>query len=161
MARSAWEPARIYRPCSWLLAGLKLQHIPYGLLAGNHRPNIRRISLDTHARRRPRQHQAGKVRALAISGVAGEGVTKFRRSRIRHRFGESSWYALFAPKGTPTEIIGKVNRDVDRVLTLPDVREKAVTLGYRLVGGTPAKLGEFLRNEITKWAELAQAGSFQ
>ena len=63
---------------------------------------------------------------------------------------------MFAPKGTPKDIIVKVNRDIERVLALPDVKEKGVTLGYRFVGGPPEKLGEFLKSEIAKWAEVAK-----
>jgi tripartite-type tricarboxylate transporter receptor subunit TctC len=66
-----------------------------------------------------------------------------------------------APKGTPKEIIAKVNADVERVLALPDVREKAVTLGYRYVGGPPDKLAAFLAHEIAKWAEVAKSASLK
>jgi tripartite-type tricarboxylate transporter receptor subunit TctC len=74
---------------------------------------------------------------------------------------ETSWYALFAPKGTPKEIIAKVNADVERILAMPDVKEKGVTLGYRFVGGSPEKLAAFLKNEIAKWAEVAQSASLK
>lgn len=52
---------------------------------------------------------------------------------------ETSWYAVFAPKGTPPEII-KVNADLTCILGLPDAKEKGVTLGYRYVGGLLDKL---------------------
>jgi tripartite-type tricarboxylate transporter receptor subunit TctC len=74
---------------------------------------------------------------------------------------ETSWYALFAPKGTPKEITGNVNTDVERILALPDVKEKAVTLGYRYVGGSPEKLDAFLKHEIAKWAQLAHSASLK
>src|SRR5262245_50158292 len=50
---------------------------------------------------------------------------------------------MFAPRGTPGEIIAKVNADVERILAMPDVKEKGVTLGYRFVGGSPEKLAAF------------------
>jgi tripartite-type tricarboxylate transporter receptor subunit TctC len=68
---------------------------------------------------------------------------------------------MFAPKGTPKDIIAKVNRDIERVLALPDVKEKGVTLGYRFVGGPPEKLGEFIKSEIAKWADAAKRGAFK
>ena len=74
---------------------------------------------------------------------------------------ETSWYALFVPKGTPKEIITRINTDVARILTMPDVKEKAVTLGYRYVGGSPEKLDAFLRAEIAKWAEVAKSASLK
>src|SRR5262249_56097285 len=74
---------------------------------------------------------------------------------------ETSWYALFAPKGTRAEIIAKVNADVERILAMPDVKEKGVTLGYRFVGGSPGKLGAFLKSEIANGAEGAQSRSLK
>ena len=74
---------------------------------------------------------------------------------------ETSWYALFAPKGTPKEIIAKVNADVERILAMPDVKEKGVTLGYRYIGGPPEKLAAFLNSEIAKWAEVAKSAALK
>jgi tripartite-type tricarboxylate transporter receptor subunit TctC len=147
------------------LAGLKLQHVPYTAFSQATTDLISgRIALWIPTLGGSIGNiQAGKVRGLAISGPerakALPEIPTFKELGIS--FGESSWYALFAPRGTPAEIIGKVNGDVERILALSDVREKAVTLGYRLVGGAPRKLSEFLDSEIAKWAALARGGSFQ
>ena len=148
------------------LAGIKLQHVPYtgvsqattdvmsGRIAvflptlGGHIGNV----------------TAGRMRALAVSGPARAvqlpDVPTFNELGVKF-VDETSWYALFAPKGTPKEIIAKVNVDVARILTLPDVKERGITLGYRYVGGSPEKLGAFLDHEIGKWAELAQSASLK
>ena len=69
-------------------------------------------------------------------------------------------HRLPSPKGTPKEdSIAKVNADVERILAMPDVKEKGVTLGYRYFGGSPEKLDAFLKHEIAKWAEVAQSAS--
>lgn len=73
---------------------------------------------------------------------------------------ETSWYALFAPKGTPKEIISKINADTNRILALPDIRERELTLGYRFIGGPPDRLAAMLKSEIVKWAEVAKSASF-
>ena len=147
------------------ITGLKLQHVPYtgfsqattDLVAG-------RLSLWMPTLGGSLGNiQAGKMRALAISGPARAqavpDIPTFKEQGIE--FGESSWYALFAPKGTPKEIIAKVNADVERILAMPDVKEKSVTLGYRYVGGSPAKLDAFLKSEIAKWAEVAKSASLK
>jgi tripartite-type tricarboxylate transporter receptor subunit TctC len=148
------------------LAGIKLQHVPYtsvsqaatdvisGRIAvflptlGGHIGNV----------------TAGRMRALAVSGRARAvqlpDVPTFNELGVKF-VDETSWYALFAPRGTPTEIIAKVNADVERILALPDVKEKAVTLGYHYVGGSPDKLRAFLANEIAKWAEVAKSASLK
>ncbi len=147
------------------ITGLKLQHVPYtgfsqattDLVAG-------RLSLWMPTLGGSLGNiQAGKMRALAISGPARAqavpDIPTFKEQGIE--FGESSWYALFAPKGTPKEIIAKVNADMERILAMPDVKEKSVTLGYRYVGGSPEKLDAFLKGEIAKWAEVAKSASLK
>src|SRR5215831_2512329 len=148
------------------LAGIKLQHVPYtsvsqattdvisGRIAvflptlGGHSGNV----------------TAGRMRALAVSGrsraVQLPDVPTFNELGVKF-VDETSWYALFAPKGTRKEIIAKVNADVERILAMPDVKEKGLTLGYRFVGGSPDKLAAFLKNEIARWAEVAQSASLK
>src|SRR5947209_17229848 len=148
------------------LAGIKLQHVPYtsvsqaatdvmsGRIAvflptlGGHIGNV----------------AAGRMRALAVSGPSRAAqlpdVPTFSELGVTF-VDETSWYALFAPKGTRADIIAKVNADVERILAMPDVKEKGVTLGYRYIGGSPDKLGAFLRSEIAKWAEVAQSASLK
>ena len=74
---------------------------------------------------------------------------------------ESSWYGFFAPKGTPKAIVDKINRDLQTVIDMPDMREKELSLGYRFIGGSPDKLGEHLQSEIAKWDDFAKKGAFK
>lgn len=148
------------------LAGIKLQHVPYtsvsqaatdvisGRIAvflptlGGHLGNV----------------AAGRMRALAVSGTARAtqlpDVPTLNELGVRF-VDETSWYALFAPKGTRADIIAKVNADVERILAMPDVKEKGGTLGYRYIGGSPEKLAAFLKGEIAKWADLAKSASLK
>ena len=148
------------------LAGIKLQHVPYtsvsqattdvisGRIAvflptlGGHLGNV----------------AAGRMRALAVSGTTRAtqlpDVPTFNELGVKF-VDETSWYALFAPKGTRKEIIVKVNAELERILALPDVREKGVTLGYRYIGGPPEKLAAFLNGEIVKWAEVAKSAALK
>jgi len=148
------------------LAGIKLQHVPYtsvsqattdvisGRIAvflptlGGHLGNV----------------AAGRMRALAVSGTTRAtqlpDVPTFNELGVKF-VDETSWYALFAPKGTRKEIIAKVNGELERILALPDVREKGVTLGYRYIGGPPEKLAAFLDSEIAKWAEVAKSAALK
>jgi tripartite-type tricarboxylate transporter receptor subunit TctC len=74
---------------------------------------------------------------------------------------ESSWYGFFAPKGTPKAIIDKVNGDLQKVIDLPDMREKELALGYRFMGGPPERLATHLKDEIAKWEALAKKDAFK
>jgi tripartite-type tricarboxylate transporter receptor subunit TctC len=104
------------------------------------------------------------MRALAVSGARRAtqlpDVPTFNEIGVKF-VDETSWYALFAPKGAPQDIIAKVNTDVGRVLAMPDVKERGVTLGYRFVGGTPEQLDAFLKAEIAKWADVAKSASLR
>jgi tripartite-type tricarboxylate transporter receptor subunit TctC len=146
------------------LTGIKLQHVPYsginqaytdiftGRLAlwistlGSHLANI----------------QAGKVRALAVSGaVRAEqlpDVPTFKELGVPF-VDETSWYAIFAPRDTPADIVIKINADVNRILVLPDVREKSRMFGYRFIGGPPQRLADHLRSEIKRWADVAKSAA--
>ena len=71
------------------------------------------------------------------------------------------WLGMFVPGKTPPEIVAKINADMTRILTLPDMKERETTLGYRFVGGSPEKLAGMLKHEIDKWAEVANSSSLK
>lgn len=146
------------------LVGIKMQHVPYSsvsqaatdLMSG--RVAVFIPTLAGHLG----NIKAGRVLALAVSGaVRAEqlpDVPTFKELGVPF-VAETSWYGIYAPKGTPGDIIAKVNRDVGRILETPDMKERSVTLGFRLLGGSPKKLGATLKSEIAKWAEVAKKAS--
>ena len=148
------------------LAGVKLQHVPYSqysqaltdFLSGRTALWITTLGGAIG------NIQAGKMRALAVSGQARArqlpDVPTFKELGVGFS-DESSWYALFAPKGTSKAIVAKVNADMARIIALPDVKEREVTMGYRFIGGPPDKLDAFLKSEIAKWAEVAKSASLK
>jgi tripartite-type tricarboxylate transporter receptor subunit TctC len=148
------------------LAGIKLQHVPYNSYSQAVTDMISgRISLwITTLGGAVGNIQAGKMRALAVSGRARAAqlpdVPTFEELGIGF-VDESSWYALFAPRGTPKEIVAKINADMSRILVQPDMKERETSLGYRFIGGPPDKLAALLKHEIDKWAEVAKSSSLK
>lgn len=67
-----------------------------------------------------------------------------------------SWLAVMAPRGTPPEVVQKINADVNRALAMPDVQEKLQTFGFEAAPGTPAELGAFIGAETRRFAELVK-----
>ena len=148
------------------LAGIKMQNVSYSSLAqaatdlmssqvslfiptlGGHIGNIK----------------SGRIRALAVSGATRAeqlpDVPTFKELGVPF-VEETSWYGIYAPKGTPREIIFQVNDEVGRILANPEVKERTAVLGFRLLGGSPEKLGAMLHDEIDKWAKLAKNGSIE
>ncbi len=142
-------------------AGIKLQHIPYtsssavqtDLMTG-------RVSLLIPALGGYLGHiQAGKVRPLAVSGRMRAAqlpeVPTYQEAGLSP-IEESSWYALVAPKGTPASVVARVNADMTRILASPDMKARELKMGFRLEGGSPERLGAFIKSEIVKWAALAK-----
>jgi tripartite-type tricarboxylate transporter receptor subunit TctC len=73
-------------------------------------------------------------------------------------FDVSTWYGLMGPAGIPRDVVTKLNREVNRILALPDVREKLEQAGAEDGGGTPEQFGEFVRQELAKYARIVKDG---
>jgi len=66
-----------------------------------------------------------------------------------------TWFGLFAPAGTPREVVNKVNADVQNVLADPDFREKFLAPTYfEPVTGSPAQFADYVRREADKWSKV-------
>ncbi len=67
-----------------------------------------------------------------------------------------NWYGISGPGKLPAPIAAKMNKDINTVLAMPDVREKFETFGVEDGGGSPEKFAELVRSEIAKWAKVAK-----
>jgi tripartite-type tricarboxylate transporter receptor subunit TctC len=73
------------------------------------------------------------------------------------QFQATGWNAMFAPKGTPKEIVDRLNTAARAALNDPTTRKRFLDLGAELpdeAGQTPAALGELVRSEIEKWVPV-------
>ena len=71
-------------------------------------------------------------------------------------FEASSWYALYAPAGTPSDVVKRLSMEVDNALKKPAVAKRLTDLGAIPVGGAPEKLAAFQRAEQEKWGKVIQ-----
>ena len=71
-------------------------------------------------------------------------------------FEATTWFAVFAPAGTPAEVVNRVNAEMQRVFKLPDVTDKLRTLGLEPWISTPDELARYQASEITKWAKVVK-----
>lgn len=142
------------------ITGISLRHVPYTSFSQAFADvSMGRVSLWIASFSGAIGHiQAGELNGLAVSGHARAAqlpdVPTFRDLGIP--YDNESWFGLFAPKGTPRAIVDQINADALRVIDNNDLREKAATLGFRVVGGTPEALGMLLQSEIAEWAEIAK-----
>lgn len=108
--------------------------------------------------------RAGKVRGLATPGaqrtlsapdlptVSEQGVAGFDAV---------GWFGLAGPAGMPKDVVAKLSAEVNRIMNLPEVREKALSLGAEPAPGTPEAFEAFIRAEIPKWANVVKAGGIK
>jgi tripartite-type tricarboxylate transporter receptor subunit TctC len=71
------------------------------------------------------------------------------------------WTALYAPRGTPKEIVDKLNAEIMKVLAEKESREKLMSLGFEPAGGTPDQLAAFEKTEREKWGALIKAAGLK
>ena len=70
-----------------------------------------------------------------------------------------NWQGFIAPKGTPNEIILKINKAVNKVLNDPKVRELIKSQSNEVGGGTPEEFAELIKSESNKWSEVVKKGN--
>jgi tripartite-type tricarboxylate transporter receptor subunit TctC len=69
----------------------------------------------------------------------------------------SSWQGVFAPGGTPRDVVGKINGEVVRLLSVPEVRARISLEGADPVGSSPEAFTERVKSEIAKWSKVARS----
>ena len=72
-----------------------------------------------------------------------------------------TWYAMFAPAGTPTAIVARANRDVNELLKEADVRDVLAKQGLEPAGGTPDALGARVKRELANWTRVVKAAGIK
>ena len=108
--------------------------------------------------------KSGKLRALA--------VTSEKRSLLMPElptiseaglsgYSATTWYGLYAPKGTPPEIINQINRATLDVLQNNELRERLTQRGVEPVGNSPKEFALFISSEIAKWAKVVHLAGLE
>ena len=100
----------------------------------------------------------GKIRALAqtTAGRSGAAPDVPTVAETVPGFEATTWFALFAPAGTPRDVVMKLNAEVQRVFKMPDVADRLKGLGLEPWLSTPEELGAYQGREIIKWAKVVK-----
>ena len=103
--------------------------------------------------------QGNKMRALAVSSQQRSpilpDVPTFQELKMP-QMNLSTWHGMWAPKGTPPEVVKKLNAEIVRIVALPEVREKIRGLGGIPVGNSPAEFDAYQRAELAKWSRIVK-----
>ncbi len=148
-----------------MMAGVNMVHVPYrgsapaltDLLGGqvqiflvNLVPSLQYI-------------RAGKLRALAITAATRTEVLPDLPTvgEFVQGYEASSWYGVGVPKGTPTDIIDKLNREINAGLADPKIKARLADLGGTVFSGSSADFGKFIADETEKWAMVIRAANIK
>jgi tripartite-type tricarboxylate transporter receptor subunit TctC len=108
------------------------------------------------------QVKAGRIRALAITSAKRSSVAPDLPTMAESGFPGFEcvgWFGWIAPVRVPPEIVTRLNREIVRILNLPEMHERLLGLGADPVGNTPQAFAAFIKSEHDKWARvIKQAG---
>jgi tripartite-type tricarboxylate transporter receptor subunit TctC len=143
------------------MAKVEMTHVPYkgnvpaitDLLAGQ--TSLLFATMPTvlpHAK-------AGKLRALATIGSARSAAAPDLPTVAESLpgFEVNNWIGLFAPAGTPPDIVRRWNGEVMRIMQSPDIQARLPVEGARFSPNTPEQFAAFVKSEIAKWAPVVKA----
>jgi tripartite-type tricarboxylate transporter receptor subunit TctC len=147
-------------------AGIELVHVPYKGTAGAVQDllggQIGYMFLPVHV---AAQHvRAGKLKAIAAGSPerlpALPEVPTLGESGLKG-VDVDMWYGFFAPKGTPKEIVDRLNREIASILDAPDAKAVFEAQGLIPATSTPHALGEIVTRDRTRWADVVAKRGIQ
>ena len=110
------------------------------------------------------QVRSGRVKALAISSknrsAAAPDVPPLAESGVPG-FDVATWFALFAPAGTPAAAIDKLGADTVRILQAKDTTERLQGMGMTVVASTPDQLAAHVNSEIARWGKVVREANIK
>jgi tripartite-type tricarboxylate transporter receptor subunit TctC len=154
-------PAHLAGEMFKLQTGVRATHVPYQGLARaiadlingtNHYQFITPLAvIDLIA--------TGKLRALAVTGPTRVPALNDVPTVVEAGFPNlviQDWSGILAKKGTPTEVVTRLNSAINKALANPRVREAVEKLAAMPAGGTPDEFGQFLRAELAHWSKVVK-----
>jgi len=102
--------------------------------------------------------RAGKLRALAVTTATRSEVLPDLPTVADFVPGyeASAWYGVGVPKGTPDDIIDKLNKEINATLAEPKAKARLADLGASLLAGSPADFGKLVADETEKWGKVVK-----
>ena len=149
------------------LAGVDIVHVPYkgvapalvDLLAGQVQ-----IGFDVLASFQLQNLQSGRLRALAVLGPAR--VTQLPAVPTAAEAGlagldVTAWFGIVAPRGTPAEVIARLNAEVRKAVASAELREAIATQGLEPAADSPEEFAGVIEKEIARWARVVKTSGFK
>ncbi|MGJ7613551.1 MULTISPECIES: Bug family tripartite tricarboxylate transporter substrate binding protein [unclassified Variovorax] len=147
-------------------AGIQMTHIPYkgqapttqAILTGESK-----LLLSTSSSQMNAFIKDGRVRLLGVSSLQPSPLAPGAPpiANTLAGFNPEVWFGLFAPAGTPREVVAKLNEAIVKALALPEVKEKFETAGAAATGSTPEQLGARITEEYATWTSVIREANIK
>jgi tripartite-type tricarboxylate transporter receptor subunit TctC len=107
--------------------------------------------------------KSGTLRVLAVTSASrSEALPDIPTvGEFVPGFESSAWWGIYAPRGTPAEIIDKLNKQINAGLADPELKARLADLGGTVLSGSPAELGNLTADETAKWAKVIRAANIK
>jgi len=107
--------------------------------------------------------RTGKLRALAVTAATRSEALPDVPSVAEFVPGyeASAWLGIGAPKTTPTEIIDRLNKEINAGLADPKIKTRLADLGNTALAGSPADFGKLIADQIEKWAKVIKSAAIK
>jgi len=110
------------------------------------------------------QVKAGNLRALAVTSKNRSAIMPELPTIIESGVPDydlSGWNGLFAPAGTPPDVVNKINAEITKIVQMPDVRARILDIGAEPGPMKPAEYAAWVQSEVTKWTKLVKEAGIQ
>jgi tripartite-type tricarboxylate transporter receptor subunit TctC len=142
-------------------AGIRMEHIPYKGQAPTTQAVLTgevKVLMTTTSSQMNGFIKEGKLRLLGVSSTQPSPLVPGAPTinQTVPNFSAEVWFALFAPAGTPRDVVAKLNDAVGKALAQPEVKAKFEAAGGLAVGSTPEQLGGRIADEFASWAAVVK-----
>jgi len=148
------------------MTGTQMTHVPYkstpqaivDVVGGN----VAFLLVDLSV---SRPHvQGGRAKLLAVATLKRSPLAPEIPSldELGYKgFDVPAWFGLFAPAGTPREVIARMNAEMVKVMARPDVKQQLASMGIDAFTSSPEELRDYVQSEIAKWARMVKDAGIQ
>ncbi len=143
-------------------AGIDMVHVPYKGSGAAHADLMGgqiQVMFDNIVSLLP-HFKSGKLHPLAVSSAKRHpllpDVPSLSEAGVKD-FEAVAWFGYVAPPGTPREIVNKLNGEIVKILSVPEIRQRLVDGGSEVIGNSPEAADKFLQSEIARWSVVVKA----
>lgn len=147
-------------------AGIDMVHVPYKGSGAAHADLMGgqiQVMFDNIVSLLP-HFKSGKLTALAVSSAKRHpllpDVPSLSEAGVKD-FEAVAWFGYVAPPGTPKDIVAKLNAEIVKALSIPEIRQRLVEGGSEVIANSPEAADRFLQSEIARWGAVVKAANIR